>query len=76
MSLNILKNSSEIDEGFLICSNCKTEFPIIQKIPIIMEDFVTYIGLRRSLGGRLYHLSTTTVMKQFIKNCFMVNTSR
>ena len=68
MSLNILKNSSEIDEGFLICSNCKTEFPIIQKIPIIMEDFVTYIGSRRSLGGRLHHLANTTMMKQFIKN--------
>jgi len=68
MSLDILKTSNEIDEGFLICINCKTKFPIIQKIPIIMEDFVTYIGLRRSLGGRLYHLSTTTVMKKFIKN--------
>jgi len=68
MSLNILKTSNEIDEGFLICSNCKTEFPIIQKIPIIMDDFVTYIGSRRSLGGRLHHLANTTMMKQFIRN--------
>jgi 2-polyprenyl-3-methyl-5-hydroxy-6-metoxy-1,4-benzoquinol methylase len=68
MSLDVLKTSNEIDEGFLICINCKTRFPIIQKIPIIMEDFVSYIGIRRSLGGQLYHLSTTTVMKQFIKN--------
>ena len=68
MSLNILKTSNEIDEGFLICSNCKTEFPIIQKIPIIMKDFVTYIGSRTSLGGKLHHLATTTVMKQFIRN--------
>ena len=68
MSLNILKISSEVDEGFLICSNCNTEFPIIQKIPIIMEDFVTYIGNRRSLGGRLHHLANTTMMKQFIRN--------
>jgi len=60
--------SDEIDEGFLICINCKTKFPIIQKIPIIMEDFITYIGRRSSLGGRLYHLSTTKIMKQFIKN--------
>jgi len=60
--------SSEIDEGFLICSNCKTEFPIIQKIPIIMEDFVSYIGNRSSLGGRLHHLARTTVMKEFIRN--------
>ena len=67
MSLNILKTSNEIDEGFLICSNCKTEFPIIQKIPIIMKDFVSYIGSRTSLGGRLHHLANTTVMKQFIR---------
>ena len=67
MSLNILKTSNEIDEGFLICSSCKTEFPIIQKIPIIMKDFVSYIGSRTSLGGRLHHLANTTVMKQFIR---------
>ena len=68
MSLNILKTSNEIDEGFLVCSNCKTEFPIIQKIPIIMDDFVNYIGKRASLGGRLHHLANTTAMKQFIRN--------
>ena len=67
ISLDILKSSNEVDEGFLICSSCKTEFPIIQKIPIIMKDFVSYIGSRTSLGGRLHHLANTTVMKQFIR---------
>ena len=41
---------------------------IIQKIPIIMDDFVNYIGKRASLGGRLHHLAKTTTMKQFIRN--------
>ena len=68
ISLDILKSSNEVDEGFLICDNCKTEFPIIQKIPIIMDDFVNYIGKRASLGGRLHHLAKTTTMKQFIRN--------
>ena len=68
ISLDILKISDEIDEGFLICPNCKIKFPIIQKIPIIMDDFVNYIGKRASLGGRLHHLAKTTTMKQFIRN--------
>ena len=68
ISLDILKISDEIDEGFLICPNCKIKFPIIQKIPIIMEDFTTYISNRISLGGKLHTLSTTKTMKEFIKN--------
>ena len=68
ISLDILKISNEIDEGFLICQNCKIKFPIIQKIPIIMEDFTTYISNRISLGGKLHTLSTTNTMKEFIKN--------
>ena len=66
--LDVLRTSSEVDEGFLICNNCKTVFPIIHKIPIIVEDFVSYIGNRSSLGGKLYDLSDTLPMKRFIKN--------
>ena len=43
-------------------------FPIIHKIPIIVEDFVSYLTNRSSLGGKLYALSDTPTMKQFIKN--------
>lgn len=66
--LEILRASSEVNEGFLICNNCKTIFPIIHKIPIIVENFVSYIGNRSSLGGKLYDLSDTLPMKRFIKN--------
>ena len=67
MFLDALKISNEIEEGFLVCTICATKFPVIQKIPIIMENFVTYIENRPSLGGMLYELSTNTKMKEFIK---------
>ena len=66
--LDILKISSEVDEGFLTCVNCKTVFPIIHKIPIITTDFIAYIRHRISLGGKLHDLSLTPIMKEFIKN--------
>ena len=68
LSLEILQSSNEIDEGFLICTNCKTVFPIIQKIPIIVEDFLNYIENRYSLGGKLYNLANSINMKKFIKD--------
>ena len=68
LSLDILKFSNEVDEGFLICTNCRTESPIIQKIPIMMDNFIMYIEKRRTLGGKLHSLSTTIKMKKFVKN--------
>tara|TARA_B110001454_G_C12653167_1_gene406300 strand:+ start:218 stop:1090 length:873 start_codon:yes stop_codon:yes gene_type:complete len=67
VSLKIFKELDEIEEGFLICNNCKTKFPIINKIPILLVDFTTYLGNRASLGGKLYGLAKTITMKQFIK---------
>ena len=66
--LEILKISSEVDEGFLTCVSCKTVFPIIHKIPIITNDFTIYLRHRISLGGKLHDLSITPIMKEFIKN--------
>ena len=67
VSLKIFKELDEIEEGFLICNNCKTKFPIINKIPILLADFITYLGNRPSLGGKLYGFAKTITMKQFIK---------
>ena len=68
ISLDILQHSNEIDEGFLICNNCKMKFPIIAKIPIMVKDFLSYINKRPSLGSQLYILSKTADMKEFVKN--------
>lgn len=64
--LDILKKYDEIEEGFLNCRNCKSICPIIDKIPIITDNFSSYISNRRKLGGRLVN-SVSPKMKLFLK---------
>jgi uncharacterized protein YbaR (Trm112 family) len=64
----ILDESSEIIEGFLVCTSCKGKFPIINGIPIMMKSFTTYLQSRTSLGGILLSLSKSQMMKNFIKS--------
>jgi hypothetical protein len=65
--LEILNESSEVNEGFLYCKKCKLKFPIISKIPLILENISQFIENRPSLGGFLLKSSVTPSMKQFIK---------
>ena len=65
--MEILIETSEICEGFLICSRCREKYPIIDNVPIIMSSFVNYIQIRPSLGGKLLSLSKSKSMKKFIK---------
>ena len=67
LDIEILKETTEIYEGFLICRECKERFPIINGIPIMMKSFVNYIQVRISLGGNLLLLSKTKKMKDFVK---------
>jgi len=67
LDLKILSETSEITEGFLNCKNCYLKFPIISKIPIMIENLPVFLGNRSSLGGFLLNSSLTKSMKQFIK---------
>ena len=67
LELDVFESEKEIEEGILQCTKCNLEFPIIQKIPIIWDDFSKYLSSRRILGGKLYKLSTTTKLKSFVK---------
>ena len=58
---------SEITEGFLHCKKCHLKFPIISKIPIMIENLSQFLGNRSSLGGFLLKSSLTKSMKYFIK---------
>lgn len=68
LELDILKEDNEINEGFLYCKNCKLTFPIISKIPILRNDFISYLSNRMKLGGKLYLLANHHSMKSFVKN--------
>jgi 2-polyprenyl-3-methyl-5-hydroxy-6-metoxy-1,4-benzoquinol methylase len=68
MILDVFDETSEINEGFLFCNNCHIKFPIISKIPIMMENLSQFLTNRSSLGGLLFELSLTKAMKEFVKN--------
>jgi 2-polyprenyl-3-methyl-5-hydroxy-6-metoxy-1,4-benzoquinol methylase len=43
-------------------------FPIIDKIPIIWDDFSEYVSSRIVLGGKLFRMATHQKMKKFLKD--------
>jgi len=67
LELEILTHSGEINEGLLYCNKCKLTFPIISKIPILVDDFVSYLSNRTKLGGSLYLKAKHHSMKSFLK---------
>jgi len=66
LEVDIFKKLQEIEEGILECKKCKSQYPIIEKIPILWDDFTNYISNRRMLGGKLVH-SVSNPMKKFLK---------
>jgi 2-polyprenyl-3-methyl-5-hydroxy-6-metoxy-1,4-benzoquinol methylase/uncharacterized protein YbaR (Trm112 family) len=72
LELDVFKKQKEIEEGILECKKCKSLYPIIEKIPILWDDFTNYISMRRMLGGKLVH-SVSNPMKKFLKNSLTQN---
>ena len=67
LELDIFESGKEIEEGILQCKKCNLEFPIIQKIPVLSDNFSKYLSSRRILGGKLYKLSLSSKLKSFVK---------
>ena len=67
LELDSFESGKEIEEGILQCKKCNLEFPIIQKIPILWDNFSKYLSSRRILGGKLYKLSSSPKLKNFVK---------
>jgi uncharacterized protein YbaR (Trm112 family) len=72
LELDVFKQQREIEEGILECKKCKSLYPVIEKIPILWDDFTNYISNRRMLGGRLVS-SVSNPMKKFLKNSLTKN---
>ena len=68
LELDVFKKETEIEEGILECKKCALCFPIIQKIPVIWDDFSKYISERMVLGGKLFHSVSNYKMKKFLKH--------
>jgi len=68
LELNAFKQDKEIEEGILECKKCSHKFPIIEKIPILWDDFSEYLSSRKKLGGKLYQLIQNQKLKEFLKS--------
>lgn len=68
LELDIFKKEVEIEEGILECKRCNLCFPIIQKIPIIWDDFSKYISERIMLGGIFFNSVSHYKMKKFLRD--------
>jgi 2-polyprenyl-3-methyl-5-hydroxy-6-metoxy-1,4-benzoquinol methylase/uncharacterized protein YbaR (Trm112 family) len=72
LELEVFKKYVEIEEGILECKKCKSLYPIIEKIPILWDDFANYLSNRRMLGGKLVN-SVSSKMRKFVKNSLTKN---
>ena len=68
LELDSFKQDKEIIEGILECSKCHGQYPIIEKIPILWNDFSLYLSSRKKLGGKLYQLIENSTLKKFCKS--------
>ena len=68
LELTVLKHDKEIVEGILECVKCSQQYPIIDKIPILWNDFSNYLLHRKKLGGKLYRLIENKKLKDFCKS--------
>lgn len=80
LELDSFKHEKEIVEGILECPKCNGQYPIIEKIPILWNDFSLYLSSRKKLGGKLYQLIENLKLKKFCKfslsNTFTIHEDR
>lgn len=68
LELDPFAEDEEIIEGILECSKCNCQYPIIEKIPILWNDFSLYLSSRKKLGGELYQLIENPKLRKFCKS--------
>ncbi len=62
------ENKNECVEGFLVCPECKSQYPILSGIAIIVKDIISYASQRLSIFGKWYSNSKSEEMKNYLKN--------
>ena len=67
LELEILEFENEIDEGIMTCIKCGMQYPIIEKIPIMWNNFSSYLSARKSLSGYFYKTIKHKKLKNYLK---------
>ena len=65
---SFLDVNDECIEGFLSCKVCNSKYPIIQGVPILLENFHEYSRKRIMTLGKWIKNSKSTKLKSFIKS--------
>lgn len=68
LELDVFKLDKEIEEGILECKKCNLIFPILQKIPVLWDDFSEYLSRRKVLSGIIYKSIASEKLKKFVKS--------
>ena len=58
----------ECIEGFLSCSICSSRFPIIQGVPIVLQNFHHYARQRITTYGKWILISKSAKLKDFLRS--------
>jgi SAM-dependent methyltransferase/uncharacterized protein YbaR (Trm112 family) len=61
----------ECVEGFLSCDVCNSQYPIIQGVPIILQDFQEYTRQRIMTYGKWLLNSKSSKLKKFLRSVGM-----
>ena len=65
---SFLGTEEECKEGFLSCKICNSRYPIIQGVPILMEDFHKYASQRIIIFGKWIVNCRSPEIKSFLKS--------
>jgi SAM-dependent methyltransferase/uncharacterized protein YbaR (Trm112 family) len=65
---SFLGTEDECIEGFLTCKICKSKYPIIQGVPILLENFHKYARQRIIIFGKWIVNSKSPEIKSFLKS--------
>ncbi len=65
---SFLELKEECTEGILSCKNCKSRYPIIQGVPIILENFHEYARQRILTFGKWIVNSKSPEIRAFLKS--------
>jgi SAM-dependent methyltransferase/uncharacterized protein YbaR (Trm112 family) len=66
--INDPNNKNECIEGFLVCPDCESTFPIISGIAIVVKDFIKYCSHRLSTFGKWYSNCESEEMRNYLKD--------